>query len=561
MGEFRRVSRVFVAVNIWEGIVIENHLDEVQAIRIGDMLYHTENERLIGSNGDGILLRSQSAQVLSILAKNLGKVVRRDDLFTQVWADVAVTDDSLTQCIADIRRAIGDRDRKVLRTLPKRGYVLTGMPDENPTRGPASAKPAITDTDSNSTSGSSDTTRAELDPRDILPTVAVLPMRAHMSGNKDPWRMFVSSEIVRSLSRSHDLNVISGLSTAHFWDSADGLSNLRQTLNADFCVSGHAWTEGNTAIISFEFAESDNQRVLCFDRIEMPLSSVLDGGEWVETIQAHIRRALMTNEIARVLSRPIESLKLYSVLHGAVGLMHQLSPEDFNKSRDMLLSLVEKSPRSPAPLAWLSRWHVLRAMQGWSDNPQADADHAIAFAERALDRDPENTLALTSLGFVMTNLAHRFDEAKSYYDSAIELNPNDAQARGLRGMLQAFCDSAAEGKRDAERALHLTPKDPHRFFYLVLAAGANLSAGDYRRAVTLAEASRKLKRTHVSTLRTLAAAHEGAGNHIAAQKTVHELMKLQPDLRVGSWLRASPARSYENGKRFAQLLRGAGVPA
>ena len=41
-----------------------------------------------------------------------------------VWGDVLVTEDSLTQCVADIRRAIGDEDRRVLRTVPRKGYLL-----------------------------------------------------------------------------------------------------------------------------------------------------------------------------------------------------------------------------------------------------------------------------------------------------------------------------------------------------------------------------------------------------------------------------------------------------
>jgi WD40 repeat protein/class 3 adenylate cyclase len=41
-----------------------------------------------------------------------------------VWPDTFVTDDSLTQCIADIRRALGDDEHAIVETFPKRGYRL-----------------------------------------------------------------------------------------------------------------------------------------------------------------------------------------------------------------------------------------------------------------------------------------------------------------------------------------------------------------------------------------------------------------------------------------------------
>src|SRR5690606_17469070 len=41
-----------------------------------------------------------------------------------VWGDTVVTDGSLTQCMIDVRRAIGDDARQTIRTLPRRGYVF-----------------------------------------------------------------------------------------------------------------------------------------------------------------------------------------------------------------------------------------------------------------------------------------------------------------------------------------------------------------------------------------------------------------------------------------------------
>jgi DNA-binding winged helix-turn-helix (wHTH) protein len=68
-------------------------------------------------------LRPQSFDVLLHLVRNRGRLVSKDELFEQVWADVVVTDNSLVQCIKEIRHALGDDLQTTIQTVAKRGYV------------------------------------------------------------------------------------------------------------------------------------------------------------------------------------------------------------------------------------------------------------------------------------------------------------------------------------------------------------------------------------------------------------------------------------------------------
>ena len=54
--------------------------------------------------------------------EHAGQVASKDDVMASVWADVVVTEDSLTRCISEIRRAIGDDAQVLVKTVPKRGY-------------------------------------------------------------------------------------------------------------------------------------------------------------------------------------------------------------------------------------------------------------------------------------------------------------------------------------------------------------------------------------------------------------------------------------------------------
>lgn len=74
--------------------------------------------------GQVAMLRPQTAEVLNRLAARLGALVTKDELMQAVWPGVAVTDDSLVQCIKEIRQAIGDDKHHVITTVVKRGYVF-----------------------------------------------------------------------------------------------------------------------------------------------------------------------------------------------------------------------------------------------------------------------------------------------------------------------------------------------------------------------------------------------------------------------------------------------------
>jgi len=88
-------------------------------------------------------LRAQALMVLLVLGEQAGQVVGKDELMRRVWGDVVVTEDSLVQAIGDIRRVLGDTEHQVVRTVPRRGYLLDAEP---PTPTHAVAEPAAAHT-------------------------------------------------------------------------------------------------------------------------------------------------------------------------------------------------------------------------------------------------------------------------------------------------------------------------------------------------------------------------------------------------------------------------------
>ena len=240
--------------------------------------------------------------------------------------------------------------------------------------------------------------------------------------------------------------------------------------------------------------------------------------------------------------------------------MHRLSRESFNDAYRLLETLIERASRQATPYAWLANWYVLKVQQGWSDNREKDGKLALECTRRALEADPHSSLAHTIDGFVHTNLLRRLDTGLECYERALENNPNEALAWLLKGTLHAFMGQGLKAVDETQKALRLTPLDPHRYFYDSLAATACLSAHQYENAELLAIRSLNTNRVHTSTLRVLASSQWLQGKHDEARESAQRLMRLEPSLTVSGWLARSPSAAHEIGSEWATVLRQVGIP-
>jgi adenylate cyclase len=280
----------------------------------------------------------------------------------------------------------------------------------------------------------------------------------------------------------------------------------------------------------------------------------------VGTLIEGTTQAVLSHVLQRVRGSELPSLETYALLFGGVTLLHRMGRRDFDRAHDLLQAAADRAPRHPSPQAWLAQWHVLRAQQGWVSNAQETAGRARDCAQRALDADPEDSLALTMDALVHVHFLRRLDEAAALYEKAVTVNPNDSQAWLHKGMLHAFRGQAEAGVNDTERALTLSPLDPMKYYYDSLAASAAATAGRYERAIELAERSLAINCLHTSTLRVLALSQTLNGEVDAARVTVTRLLTLEPDFTVQRFLARAPGADFEVGQRFARALREAGVP-
>ena len=95
-----------------------------ERLAFAEFVFDPARQELSRQDGQPIALTPKSLALLRYLLAHPGRVLAKDELIGALWGAVIVTDDSLVQCVKDLRGALGDRAQRLLKTLPRRGYMF-----------------------------------------------------------------------------------------------------------------------------------------------------------------------------------------------------------------------------------------------------------------------------------------------------------------------------------------------------------------------------------------------------------------------------------------------------
>ena len=217
---------------------------------------------LIETAGAETRVKPKAMAVLVALARRPGEVVSRAELFAEVWSGQAVTDDVLTTCLVELRRALTDdaRSPRYIETIPRRGVRLIaslgdvadndGLPPQSrPQPRPlafgrvALAFAAIV--------GAIPVAIAAVllvrdvpDPRDaaaleVAPSLAVLPfVNMSEADEADYFADGLSEELINRLSRLNGLSVTARTSSFCFKDQNVDLRDVGEQLSVGYVLEG-----------------------------------------------------------------------------------------------------------------------------------------------------------------------------------------------------------------------------------------------------------------------------------------------------------------------------------
>src|SRR5437870_1714941 len=197
-------------------------------------------------------------------------------------------------------------------------------------------------------------------------------------------------------------------------------------------------------------------------------------GELARKVAQSMAPVVRSIELRRARITSFAELDAYGMTLRGVELMHRLSREDFMAARQAFDTAIARNPVSPAPHAWLAKWHILRVLAGMSEAPAQDFAAATASAARSLACDAEDALALAVDAFVAAWSRHDLDAAEQRLAQALAANPNEPLAWLHSAITQAWRGRGAKAVEHADHALSLSPLDPMVYHFISLAALATL---------------------------------------------------------------------------------------
>jgi TolB-like protein/Tfp pilus assembly protein PilF len=492
--------------------------------------------------GKGVTLRPQAAAVLGVLVSRPGELVTKDELIKAVWNGIAVSDDSLVQCIKDIRDAIGDHKHQIITTVVKRGYLLR-----------ADAARAVA---GEPEAGSNDA--AQRTPGHLI-SIAVLPFTNLSS---DPEQEYfvdgLTDDLITELSKTPGFFVIARHSCFTFKNKPTDVRQVARELGVRYIVEGTA-RRGmgririNAQLIDAE--EGDGHHGgghLWAERFDRDLSDVF---ALQDEVVARIVEALLGKLAASRLPgrRPPKNVEAYDHLARGRFLYQRSMLEEGMEARRSFEKAIEIDPEYAEAHAFLAWTHWM----GWTNWFEPEDPHrrlSLEIAERAVALDPDDGFAHLVLGWVL-RYEHKYEAAETEILIGLRIDPNNADIHAMLTDLLVMDGKPREALASVARAMRLNPRAPAWYYWLK--GEAEYALRDYVSAIETLR--------HESTYGTpsrsiLAAALAQLGRIEDARIEARLFMADNPEFRIETFLNTQPFRNQTDREHFADGYRKAGVP-
>ena len=468
-------------------------MDLATGFRLADREVWPREGRIVGPSGP-MRVEPKTMAVLLELARHDGGVVSREQIHAAVWPRQVVTDDVLTRCVGQLRRALGDKsgEPRFVETIARRGYRLLAR--VAPLPGRATGPPE---------------------------TLLVLPFQAY-SGNLEPWLVDGLTELlITRLAAVRGLRVISRTTAMKFRDTSESVPAIAAQVGADWVVEGSVLGSANRLQVVAQLIDArTDSHAWAGQYLRDVTDLLLLQNTLAESIARAIERALGPAEAQGEWDMRLPAAAMRDYLRGR----HLLSGRSAGNLREALghFERVTRAAPDYAP-AWASQAeiHMLLAHYGVEPSQTAVAT-TRALLERALTLDAHQPIGLACLGAVSFFFDRDFDAAQRYLHEALARLPSYSVAMLSLANVQAVRREFEEAEAWLAQALLVDPLD----------VGISMNVGDhrilsgrYRAAVEALEQAQRLSPGHRPSALRLAWAAALAGIPDLANDT---LARLQP---------------------------------
>jgi TolB-like protein len=519
-------------------------------LQFGHYLLKRAERQLVGPQGP-VELSARSFDILALLLDKPDEVIGKEQLFEAVWPRLVVEENTLQVHISALRKAL---DTGMITTVHGRGYKYAGPRPVAKSGGSGHSDPA--------------SPTATGQPAQSKPSIAVLPFD-NLSG--DPEQQYfsdgISEDVIRELSRFHSLIVIARHSSFAFRGKQLKMQEIGHELGVDYIVEGSVRRSGERLRLSVQLIKTRSDSHVWAERYDRNVHDIFNvQDELVNAIAATIGAKLeaVGRESATKLS-PSE-LRAHELLLRAKAHGLNYTKEDLVQARLLARKAIDLDPSNAQAHACNAYFCSIVVYSNWASDCDQVRAESFDFARRAIALDVIDTYVRWVLGFVY--LTRRdYEEARIHLEKAVEINPNDTEARGVYAIFLVSVGDAESAIRHFDVIKRLNPFDLSWFPWMK--GWAFLTLRQYDKAVA---EFRKIPEPHNEVRGLLAASLAYLGKSSEAQAMMENFllvaeadMAVFPSLRPNGWddywRNTTCYREQDDHDHLMIGLRSAGLPA
>lgn len=389
-------------------------------------------------------LRPKAFDVLRYLAQHAGRLVSKEELIEAVWRGISVTDDSVVQCIIDIRYALSDDDHRFIKTVPRRGYVFAAAV------GPSS--------------------------------IAVLPL-VDLSGDSENSEYLgdgIAEELINTLVRIPGLKVASRSSSFRFRGKAQDICAIGKDLNVGAILDGSVRRAGDQLRITVQLVNVDNGYHLWSEIYDRRMDDILAIQEDIARAVAEKLQIQSPGEPPHRRARPHTSnTEAYHLYLTGRYFWTKFTKTGLAKACECFECAIAHDPNYPLPYAGLADAYYRSYLLGNID-PQRAFAKIESSARKALELDGTLAEAHVSLANMKLHSDWDFPLVQRELERALGLNSTYAQAHHVYSHYWVARGNIEQSRIDSLRALDIDPAN----LTLIAHLGWHFyHAGDYAGAI------------------------------------------------------------------------------
>ncbi|MEI2298508.1 tetratricopeptide repeat protein [Ensifer sp. MJa1] len=535
---------------------------------------------LRGPGGETIRLRPKAFDLLQLLAANPGRIIGKSELMAAIWPNVHVGEDSLFQCIREVRAALGDDKRQLIRAVSGRGYLFEAEVSQAPEpRTEETSRPQAAPETENRPAGRWLDFRMRR--RAALVAAAGLGVSAlAITATRFP-RFFSGSyptvAVTSMTTESNDpatVRMAAGVNR----DLTDGLAKI-ETIRV--VIPPGSAPEAADLVVSSELEKTEREWTLRA-RMTEPASGAV---KWTTSVSVGLAGtdpqlqqtrlaagmghalALRINVLLNAGERSAKGLPAGSTkaaIEQATASINQTTPERFLAAQMMLEQALAADPESVDLQVALAAFQLRGIQMTWFPAAERETveNRVGKILERALGAQP-NYIPVLEMHCRYLSATNSFVESLVACSKVLTLDPWDGTVIYLVGLSQVFLGRFEEALSTFEQADRFDTPQVARWTWAIGAGWAHLLMGRAEEALPWLQRSIAITPGSGRTHFLMAAAYQQLGRTDEAGAALAQAMKLRPGSTVHNLPPPTKNTSpvyLAGSERILGLMIAAGLP-